>query len=306
MNIKEGNILITGATGFLGSHLVRKLHAEGFNLIGLKRYGSSTHRLNDLMKKITFYDADRDDIASVFKRHQIHAVINTVADYGRDTQESSAVLEANLMFPLKIIEYCVKYKVGVFINTDTLLDKSTNSYSLSKHQLVSWMLFYKDKINMVNVKVEHMFGPLDNATKMPYWILGQLMKNVEQIELTEGNQKRDFIYIDDVISAYIKIIEQLNSFSSFEEFELGTGSAVDVKYFIEALKNQFAGRQKTNTILNFGVIPYRENEIMKIQACISRLQLIGWEPKVTLNEGIIKLVDNFLLESKSDLGDFKK
>lgn len=279
-------ILLSGATGFLGSHLLKRFVQEGFTVIVLKRSTSDTYRIEEVLGRITYYDVDTIDIAEIFKKHTIDMVVNTVTDYGRANSQISSILETNLMFSVWLLENAVENHVKTFINTDTLLDKEINAYALSKNQLVQWMHFLSDKMNMVNIKIEHMYGPLDDENKFIYWIIKQLRQNVEKIDLTSGVQKRDFIYIDDIVEAYMTVINNIEQFSFYEEFELGSGDAIEVKEFLGLIYDQINKKQTVTTKLNFGAVAYRPKENMCMEADISKLLSLGWKPSVSLKEGI--------------------
>lgn len=287
-------VLLSGTTGFLGSYLLKRLVQEGFEVIALKRSSSDTYRIKDLLSGITSYDVDKTDIEEIFKNHTIDIVINTVTDYGRVNNRISSILETNLLFSVKLLENAIAYDVKSFINTDTLLEKDLNAYALSKDQLVQWMRFLSDKIKMINIKIEHMYGPLDDENKFIYWVIKQLKESVAKIDLTSGVQKRDFIYIDDIVEAYMTLIHNMGQFSPFEEFELGSGNAVEVKEFLELIYNKVKERQPLTTTLNFGAVNYRPKENMCMQADISKLYALGWTPKVTLQEGIKRIIDGEL------------
>ncbi|MDM5263701.1 NAD-dependent epimerase/dehydratase [Sulfurovum sp. XTW-4] len=287
-------ILLSGATGFLGSYLLKRFMQEGFDVIALTRSTSDTYRIKELLSTITYYDVDTTEIKEIFKKHNIDIVVNTVTDYGRSNSRISSILETNLMFSVRLLENAVENNVKTFINTDTLLEKEINAYALSKNQLVQWMQFLSDKINMINIKIEHMYGPLDDDNKFIYWVINQLQQNVEKIDLTNGVQKRDFIYIDDVVEAYMTIIINIEKFSSYEEFELGSGDAIEVKEFLNLVYNEISQKQVLTTKLNFGAVEYRPKENMCMEADISKLLSLGWEPSVKLEEGIKKILNGEL------------
>ncbi len=287
-------VLLSGATGFLGSHLLKRLVAEGFDVIALKRSTSDTYRIQTSLQNVTYYDVDLTEPEAIFKRHSIDIVINTVTDYGRVDGRISKILETNLIFAVKLLESAIANGVKSFINTDTLLENDINAYALSKDQLVQWMRFLSGKTKMVNVKIEHMYGPLDDDNKFIYWIIKQLQQNVEKIDLTSGVQKRDFIYISDIVEAYMTLIRNSGEFSSFEEFELGSGNAVEVKAFLGLLYEQVGEKQPLTTKLNFGAVEYRAKEKMCMQADVSKLTALGWAPEVTLQEGIKRIIDGEL------------
>ena len=284
-------ILIAGATGFLGSYLLKSFIDKGHKVIALKRSSSNSYRVDEYINKASFYNVDTIEIAQIFKEHEIDVVINTVTNYGRSDKRISSIVETNLLFGLKLLEESVKNNVKAFINTDTLLDRNINAYALSKAQLVDWVKFLSSQnTKMVNIKIEHMYGPKDDKNKFIYWLINQLKQNVESIDLTSGIQKRDFIYIDDIVKAYETIINNIDNLSNFEEFELGRGNSVKVKEFIELIQTQIKETNNIDTRLNFGAIAYRDNENMNMQAKIFKLQTLGWNPETTIENGIKKIL----------------
>ena len=64
-------ILLSGATGFLGSNLLKRFTQEGFDVIALKRSTSDTYRIEELLSKITYYDVEKTEIKEIFKKHNI-------------------------------------------------------------------------------------------------------------------------------------------------------------------------------------------------------------------------------------------
>jgi len=288
-------ILISGASGFLGSYLLKEFVNKNFKVIALKRSSSDTHRISEYLDKVTVYDVDNIELSFIFKNHNIDVIINTVTNYGRKDKKISSIVNTNLMFSLKLLEESVNNKIMTFINTDTLLDRNINSYSLAKSQFVDWMkILSKNDTQMVNIKIEHMYGPLDDENKFVGWLINQLKSNVDKIDLTSGIQKRDFIYIDDIVNAYLLIIKNINKLSSYEEFELGNGESLEVRKFINLLSLQISNNQLVTTKLNFGAIKYRDKENMDMKADTRKLESLGWKPKTTLDNGINKILDGVL------------
>ncbi len=285
-------ILLTGSTGFLGSYLLKSFVKSGYEVIALKRSTSNTYRINDYLKKVTLYNIDKVNLEDIFKKHKINIVINTVTNYGRIDNKISSILDTNLIFGLKLLEESVNSNAKAFINTDTLLERNINAYALSKAQLVDWMKFLSNKqTKMINIKIEHMYGALDDENKFIYWLINKLKQNVEKIDLTSGVQKRDFIYIDDIVNAYEIIIQNINTFSNYEEFELGSGNSIEVKNFVEKIYQEILNKQTLSTKLNFGAVSYRDNENMNIQANIEKLTNLAWKPKVSIEDGIKKILE---------------
>lgn len=279
--------LLTGATGFLGSHLLEALLKQGYSVVVLKRSTSDLWRIEHLAGQCKSYDVDTQPIELAFKEQRIDCVIHTACHYGRNASAISEVVESNLIFGLKVLEAAVNHQVATFINTDSLLPRDLNAYSLSKKQLVDWLKQQSSKIQVINLQLEHMYGPKDDSTKFIAWLVTQLKQNAPEINLTSGIQKRDFIYIDDVVSAFLCVLQSATGLPSFSEFEVGTGESIEVKTFVENLKQVFEQRNgPTNTQLNFGAVPYRQGEIMEFKVDNQVLRQLGWEPKVSLSQGL--------------------
>lgn len=285
-------ILLTGSTGFLGSYLLKAFIKNGHKVIAIKRSTSDAYRIQEHLSNIVSYDIDTVELSEIFQNHKIDIVVNTVTNYGRKDTKISSIVDTNLLFSLKLLEEAVNNHVEAFINTDTLLERNINAYALSKAQLVDWMAFLStSNTKMINIKIEHMYGPLDDANKFIYWLIHQLKRNVPNIDLTSGIQKRDFIYIDDLVSAYETIIKNIESFSNYEAFELGSGNSTQVKEFVEKIVAQLSENQTITTKLNFGAIEYRAGESMDMQADISKLKNLGWKPKVSIEGGIKNILN---------------
>ena len=134
-------ILLTGATGFLGSHLLEKLLESNYKIIVLKRSFSDIWRIQHLLQKVVYYDIDKVPLEKPFKENNIHIVIHTATLYGKNNEPISDIVNTNLMFPLKLLETSLRFNLDFFINTDTFfnvninLPNHQNYYVLSKNIL---------------------------------------------------------------------------------------------------------------------------------------------------------------------------
>ena len=284
-------ILLTGATGFLGSYLLEALLKQNYKVVILKRSTSDTWRIESLLSQVKSYDIDKVAVEKAFAEQRIDAVIHTACHYGRNGDAITEVVQTNLMFGLQLLDACLKFNTDTFFNTDTLLQKHLNIYTLSKKQFVEWLQQASDKIQVVNLKLEHMYGSKDDKTKFVSWVTGQLADNVAEIQLTAGEQERDFIYIDDVVSAYLITLEKIQTLPPFSEYDVGTGQLTTVKSFLQKLKNIYIAKNgAVETQLNFGALAYREGEMMSVEVDNSRLIVLGWQAKITLEQGLEKIL----------------
>lgn len=294
MNKKK--ILITGATGFLGSNLVKDL-ARDNELVILKRRKSNTIRINGLLEKIKAVNLEDTNLPELFKAEKFSGVIHCATNYGRDENDLDDTIEANLILPLALLKNAFENKVGFFINTDTILDKRINYYSLSKSQFKDWFLFFSDKIKSINVELEHFYGNGDDPSKFVSKIIKELVSNEKKdFELTLGEQKRSFIHIDDVVRAFRVILENVDqNMANYSFFQVGSKNQISIKDFV-ILSKELCGNTQTN--LKFGALPYRKNEVMEVNLDISKLESLGWSEKTSIKEGLREAI-NFEKSNKA-------
>ena len=154
---------------------------------------------------------------------------------------------------------------------------------------MEWLKIFQDKIKIFNLKLEHMYGDKDDFSKFIPFVIRELLLKAKEIKLTKGEQRRDFIYVEDVVNAYKAILHCSDKYSrGFYEYEVGTGIATSIKDVVLLLKTLTLNNE---TYLNFGALPYRDNEIMESKANLEKIKKdIGWEPKISLKDGLKRTV----------------
>jgi len=288
MGISKKTVLLTGGTGFLGSNLLKRLILEDYKIILLIRPSSNTWRLHDIIKDVVLYTPDGSSFDKLFQSEHIDIIIHCATNYGRGAIDPSVLLEANLILPLKLLQSGNKNGVSCFINTDTVLDKGVNYYSLSKDQFKEWLKVYSHEMACINIALEHFYGPFDDKSKFVSFIIDNLLNNVDNLDLTEGRQKRDFIYIDDVVDAFVKIIQNIDSHDKgYFHYEIGTSCTIEIREFATLVKRL---SHNARTFLNFGSLPYRRNEVMESHVDVSAIRKLGWAPKYSIEEGLRKTI----------------
>lgn len=282
-------ILITGATGFLGSALLKSLIGQ-FEVIAIVRSTSKLDRIEEVLQKIKCYNIDEIPLNVIFEENKIDLIVHCATNYGRGKPFLTEIVQANLILPLHLLQLASLYKIKGFVNTDTILDNRINLYSLSKKQFLEWLRHFSQDFICINVALEHFYGPFDNSSKFVTWSIRNLLDKVQSIDLTEGKQKRDFIYIDDVVQAFLRIIDfTLKTSHGFWEFEVGSDERVEIRHFVELAKEL---SENSETLLNFGALPYRENEVMESRANTESLRNLGWQPTISLKTGLLKTIES--------------
>ena len=284
-------ILLTGATGFLGSHLAKALLSAGHEVVALKRKSSSLSRIESISDELTLVDIDGLNYDALFAHHaNIDAILHTATAYGRSNETVSEIFETNTVFPLKLLDAGSRAGIKVFINTDTILNKYLNQYALSKNQFLQWgkIVAKQKNIRFLNAKLEHFYGNNDTPTKFTAQVINSCLGNTPELKLTLGEQKRDFIHIEDVVSAYIILLNQSDSVEAFfAEYEVGTGISVSIRDFVTTV------HQLTNskTHLAFGSLPYRDGEVMNSEVNTDRLMALGWTCTFDITTGLQKVIE---------------
>jgi CDP-paratose synthetase len=285
--------IVTGVSGFLGSHVARRLVRDGWAVVGVKRSTSDLTRIHDFAERLTFHDADQAPVSALFSAGRPpDAVLHFATDYGRSHTPPSALLQANTLFPLELLEHAASRGTRLFLNADTcytLQYKHLQSYTLSKKQLTQWgQLLATDESRFVNLVLQHPYGPGDGPSKFVPYILKQCLEAQGDIALTPGEQRKDFIYVDDVIAAVKLVLDRADHLGgTYCDLDCGSGTAISIREFVETAHRLTHSRAR----LRFGALPYRENEIMFSQADITPLRRLGWEPRISLDDGIRRTLD---------------
>lgn len=292
-------ILVTGATGFLGSQLVKALRLDGHTVIILKRSTSDCSRIQDVLPDLITYDTDRGEWeAPFFEQGRMDVIIHTATCYGRNNESNAMLVDANVTFPLKLLDVAIRFGTPVFLNTDTFssaplrLSRHLQPYNLTKRQFREWGKSMADtsSLQFINVRLEHMYGPYDNTNKFVSSVIKSCLENQPELRLTEGKQARDFIYVDDVVSAFRVLLENAACLpAGYAEYQVGTSKATSIREFVELVRQM----TQSSTVLKFGSIAYHDLEIMHSQADIRPLQALGWNPQVELEDGLRKVMSVF-------------
>lgn len=287
------NILITGSSGFMGSAIALHLHDIGHHVALLLRPTSSLHRLRGRDSSFEVDRCSTDDETNAFiRRIQPDVVIHTACAYGHHGETLVQLSDANVRLGLIILQAAMNQEKPVtFINTGTVLDANVSPYALTKHQLSQWGSFLasqsSNQLQFINVLLQHMYGPGDDPSKFSTHVLNTCYRNEATLNLTAGEQQRDFIYIDDVVSAYSTLIAQRDKLEKSLDIEVGTGISPTIREFVQTVHRLTSSR----TELRFGVMPYRPNEPMNCQANIKRLRTLGWQPIFDLEQGLKRTIE---------------
>lgn len=302
-------ILLTGGTGFIGSHLSEKLLEKNYRLIILKRSFSPIWRINHFMddENLILCDTNKINLVDVFNNYCIEGVFHLAAAYIKNPSHEDILttVKSNIEFPTELLNLASNNNVKYFINTGTFfeysLDKlpltessnidSLNFYSTSKIAFEDILKYYSKEydIKSSTLKLYTPYGPRDDETKIiPYLILNTL--NKQEVNINNPNNRLDIVHVYDIVEAYLKLKEHILSFKEYESFNV----AKDINYSIEEIYNtiKFNLNLETENIINENEIPIFSNPT-KIK------NMLNWEPKISITEGINNTINFY--KKKYDL-----
>ena len=286
------NILLTGGNGFLGSFVLPRLLVD-HQVVLIHRSESDLSRISDYLPLVKTFNISTEDIENAYEKYNIDCVIHLATNYGR-TSSVSNVFKVNFELPLKLLELSLKHNVKSFVNTDTFTSK-INSYNYLPYYHYSKRYFKevaesiikngKGNLSFVTVFPYHLYGPTDNPNKFIPSIILDLLKKKQDINLTSGLQKRDFIYVKDLASAYPLLI---NMDFGLHDIDIGSAKSYSIQELVRLIKSLTAN-DKTN--LNFGKLELRQNEIMDAKSDNNEIMKLGWQPQYNLNQGLIETIE---------------
>lgn len=294
-------VLISGATGFLGSNLVRAALDHGHSVVAVKRTTSDLWRLQSQLHRegLSVFDADAGPIESMFLGDPIDAVVHTATNYARGPRTvstSSDLIEANLTFPMALLSSAIAHGTRLFVNTDSYFNKpgktydALQGYSLTKKYFLDWLEHHADAIRVVNLRLEHIFGPDDNPDKFIPTLIDRIaVKRVDEFAMTSGEQARDFIFVTDVAEAFMAVLDRFAEVCEpgYDHYEIGTGVSLTVREIALAIK----AISQSPTRIDFGALEMRPDEIAASVADGAFRAAFNFEPAVTAHEGLRQIVE---------------
>ncbi|MCE3040290.1 NAD-dependent epimerase/dehydratase family protein [Helicobacter anatolicus] len=284
-------LLVTGATGFVGTNLILKLH-EKYEIVALVRKNSNIEMIKPCCT-IYHYDENLENLIEFFRSQNFDGIIHLATNYQsvHHPQNLPEILQANITFGTYLLEACKHQPPKFFINTLTFSQFSNSQtytpsslYDATKQAFFDIICFYQEQIptKFCNLLLYNTYGPNDPRPKI-FNLWQRYTNSQEVLKMSEGIQEIDISHIDDVIRGFDLLI-QLNLKTKQPKNIIYT--LQNQRYNLRDLANLYM--QATNTKINikWGAKPYRICETLIPISEPSLPKLPGWNPKIKLQEGI--------------------
>ena len=316
------NVLITGGSGFIGSHLTRKLLSLGYKVAITTKYKSiiDNIRIIDLWSKIKVIETDLRNLDSFnnlksFKPDVVFhlAAYNHVGDSFSSFSESNssnAVSTYNLLnyFQGKIDQFIYISTSEIYGNQkkifkEDLLPNPISPYSISKYsgELYVRMLMNETNYPAKIIRPFNAYGEYQSSKAIIPEIITNCLNN-KDIITTEGYQTREFNYVGNLVDGFIAVMKSKKMFN--KTVNIGSGKDISVRNLVKIIHTLTKSKSK----IKFGALKPRVTEIYKMRADNKLVkEYTGWKPKVNFNEGLIRTIkwyekfNKIYMSKKSDL-----
>ncbi len=300
---KERKVLVTGATGFIGSHLAKQLAGLGADVHAWSASSDRLWRLDEAQQRIRLKTVDIRNLEEV-RAACAEASPDTVfhlAAYGvnYDEHELGLAVDINVRGTVHLLEGLKATLCRRIVATGTWAEYGAKDHPMKEEETLEPVGVYgtskatattialkmasQDKLPVVILRPFSVYGPGEGDYKFVPTVIRSCMKN-ESPRLTTCRQVRDYLFVDDVVEAYLKAAEAPIRMPAV--MNIASGRPIALKELVSAVTSHFPGIEPA-----FGAIPDRENEIWRVEADVTRArELLGWQPAVSLEQGIEKTV----------------
>jgi nucleoside-diphosphate-sugar epimerase len=305
-SLKGTEVLVTGAEGFIGSHLSRRLCSLGANVHIIVHPKSSLWRIEDLLDKVKVHPVDlfdRPKLKRIFSKMSpvkiFHLAANT--DHRRLLGLFDKIFRDNVRGTLNLIRAAEGSDFDCFINTGTCEEYGlggvpfkeeqrecpVSPYSLSKvyTTYTCTMLHRSFALPIVTLRPFLSYGPAQDTNMfIPSLILSCLKK--KNFKMTKGKQTREFNFVDDIVEGYIRASITPKALGKI--INLGNGR----EYEIVEIAGMIRQLCRSKIRLQIGALSYRQGERMRFFSSPQQARrILRWRSKVKLKEGLARTIN---------------
>ena len=310
--MEQKKILITGASGYIGSEIVRQYISHGIKPYLLLRKEFKKDRLLSMLPSCIVHEVDIADAQKVLQIFRdvapdivIHLASVGVYSYTDNSLENSQLMiETNVRGTLNLLYSanetgcelfinsgsCFEYGSGMTAFSEDILPNPVNIYGATKvaaTELAS--LFYRIfKLPVITVRPFTVYGPLEGEGRFITTAIKNCLAG-KNLKLIKEPVTRDYLFIDDIVDAYFSIIKDYKKLiGEVVNVSTGEGNSIQrvAEIIIELLKTK-------DIVVDVGGFPTRKGEVFSLVGNPNKIKaIIGWRAKHSLREGIQKTIDS--------------
>ena len=292
--------LITGASGFIGSVLLRRLVEQKQEVHLILRKESKRWRIADLLDKVTIHYSDLSkvtELIEIVKKVKpniiYHLATNGAYSYQKDANQ---IIETNILGTWNLLQACNTVDYDLFVNTGSSSEYGSKQFAMRETDIVEPNSYYavtkcaqtllcshiakQEHRPIVTIRPFSVYGPYEEPKRFVPTLMNALMFN-QEMNLVAPETARDQIYVDDMVDAYLKIDELKNN--PGEYFNIGTGVQSTIKEMVDTAVKV----TQKNAQFKWGTMEGRSWDTNNWVADISKArQLLKWTPKINLEQGL--------------------
>lgn len=289
--------LLTGSTGFIGSHLARRLVGEGWTVHAVLRPGSRDEAIRDLtgprfQRHVT--DGSPADLQRIAGECRADVCFHLASLFlaSHTPEQIPELVRDNVLFGTQLTDALVVAGTPMLVNAGTSWQHFESRdyspvalYAATKQAFEDLLRFYTETtpLRAITLKLFDSYGPGDRRKKI-FALLKEAAEKGSTLEMTGGEQYIDLVFVEDVVEAFITAEKHLRASKvKYETFAVSSGRPIQVKALVETFSRVTGVHPK----IELGKRPYRPREMMAPWSAGAVLP--GWAPRVSLEQGIERI-----------------
>jgi len=302
-------IVITGATGFVGKSLLERLIENDHQIYIIIRSHSDTSNLPSNINHL-IDDGGAKTLENFFLKIKPDGIVHLASLFlaQHQTEDVESLIISNILFSTRLLEAATKSNVNWFINTGTFWQHYNNEdvnpvnlYAATKQAFEDIAKFYYETqdINFVTIKLNDTFGSGDTRKKV-FNLWKSLADSNETLGMSPGEQIIDMSYIENIIDAYVTMIDNLKSDTNMAYKGQVFAISADERMSLKDLAKVYEKVTKSTLKINWGARPYRDREVML--PWDKGIPVPGWKQKISLNDAMAKVINEHKMKEKMNEG----